>query len=156
MIYSRRPNHQGQIHTVLRAPHESAIAGHLPFVMPGLWRSGWRCPPRVPPDEGEEALLDARVVGHRLLLPELPGGADHLRLRLHPGEGIGDEGLVETVVDPAIIHWAGARKPWTPDYVPLKELWTAQEAMLAVTSHLEGRGGAEILRAVWEELLPLL
>ena len=36
----------------------------------------------------------------------------------------------ETVVDPAIIHWAGARKPWTPDYVPLKELWTAQEAML--------------------------
>lgn len=32
----------------------------------------------------------------------------------------------------------------------------AQEAMLAVTSHLEGRGGAEILRAVWQELLPLL
>lgn len=32
----------------------------------------------------------------------------------------------------------------------------AQEAVLTVTSHLEGRGGAEILRAVWEELLPLL
>lgn len=31
-----------------------------------------------------------------------------------------------------------------------------QEAMLAITSHLEGRGGAEILRAVWQELLPLL
>ncbi|WP_282070972.1 hypothetical protein [Janibacter hoylei] len=42
--------------------------------------------------------MDARVVGHRLLLPELPGGADHLRLGLHPGEGIGDEGFIEAVV----------------------------------------------------------
>ena len=32
----------------------------------------------------------------------------------------------------------------------------AQQAVLTVTSHLEGRAGAEILRAVWEELLPLL
>ena len=32
----------------------------------------------------------------------------------------------------------------------------AQEAVLTLTSHLEGRPGAEILRAVWEELLPLL
>lgn len=32
----------------------------------------------------------------------------------------------------------------------------AQQAVLTVTSHLEGRGGVEILRAVWEELLPLL
>ncbi len=31
-----------------------------------------------------------------------------------------------------------------------------QQAVLTVTSRLEGRGGAEILRAVWEELLPLL
>lgn len=31
-----------------------------------------------------------------------------------------------------------------------------QQAMVAITSHLEGRGGAEILRAVWEDLLPLL
>lgn len=31
-----------------------------------------------------------------------------------------------------------------------------QQAMVALTSHLEGRPGAEILRAVWEELLPLL
>ena len=31
-----------------------------------------------------------------------------------------------------------------------------QEAVLTITSHLEGRGGAEILRAVWAELLPLL
>lgn len=31
-----------------------------------------------------------------------------------------------------------------------------QQAMVAITSHLEGRPGAEILRAVWEELLPLL
>lgn len=31
-----------------------------------------------------------------------------------------------------------------------------QEAVLTITSHLEGRGGAEILRAVWQELLPLL
>ena len=31
-----------------------------------------------------------------------------------------------------------------------------QEAVLTVTAHLEGRGGAEILRAVWQELLPLL
>lgn len=29
-------------------------------------------------------------------------------------------------------------------------------AVVTITSHLEGRGGAEILRAVWEELLPLL
>lgn len=36
----------------------------------------------------------------------------------------------ETVVDPAIIHWAGRQKPWHPEYVPLKELWTAQEALL--------------------------
>ncbi len=32
----------------------------------------------------------------------------------------------------------------------------AQQAVLTVTAHLEGRGGAEILRAVWQELLPLL
>lgn len=32
----------------------------------------------------------------------------------------------------------------------------AQQAALTVTSRLEGRGAAEILRAVWEELLPLL
>jgi CubicO group peptidase (beta-lactamase class C family) len=32
----------------------------------------------------------------------------------------------------------------------------AQEAVLTITSHLEGRAGAEILRAVWQELLPLL
>lgn len=31
-----------------------------------------------------------------------------------------------------------------------------QEAVLTITSHLENRSGAEILRAVWEELLPLL
>ena len=31
-----------------------------------------------------------------------------------------------------------------------------QRAVVTITSHLEGRGGAEILRAVWEELLPLL
>ncbi|MEE1619710.1 serine hydrolase domain-containing protein [Brachybacterium sp. J153] len=31
-----------------------------------------------------------------------------------------------------------------------------REAVLTVTSHLEGRGSSEILRAVWEELLPLL
>jgi CubicO group peptidase (beta-lactamase class C family) len=31
-----------------------------------------------------------------------------------------------------------------------------QQAVLTITSHLEGRGGAEILRAVWQELLPLL
>lgn len=31
-----------------------------------------------------------------------------------------------------------------------------QEAVLTVTSHLEGTPGAEIMRAVWEELLPLL
>lgn len=31
-----------------------------------------------------------------------------------------------------------------------------QRAMIAIASHLEGRPGAEILRAVWEELLPLL
>lgn len=31
-----------------------------------------------------------------------------------------------------------------------------QQAMVAITSHLEGRPGAEILRAVWEELLPIL
>lgn len=32
----------------------------------------------------------------------------------------------------------------------------AQDAVITVTSRLEGRGAAEILRAVWEELLPLL
>lgn len=32
----------------------------------------------------------------------------------------------------------------------------AQQAVLTITAHLEGRGGAEILRAVWQELLPLL
>jgi CubicO group peptidase (beta-lactamase class C family) len=32
----------------------------------------------------------------------------------------------------------------------------AQQAVLTITSRLEGRGGAELLRAVWEELLPLL
>ncbi|MGP9538131.1 serine hydrolase domain-containing protein [Brachybacterium sp. AOP43-C2-M15] len=32
----------------------------------------------------------------------------------------------------------------------------AQQAVLTITSHLEGRGGVEILRAVHEELLPLL
>ncbi|HLQ80789.1 MAG TPA: serine hydrolase domain-containing protein [Brachybacterium sp.] len=31
-----------------------------------------------------------------------------------------------------------------------------QRAVVTITSHLEGRGGAEVLRAVWEELLPLL
>ena len=31
-----------------------------------------------------------------------------------------------------------------------------QQAVVALTSHLEGRPGGEILRAVWEELLPLL
>ena len=31
-----------------------------------------------------------------------------------------------------------------------------QRAMVAITSHLEGRPGADIIRAVWEELLPLL
>lgn len=31
-----------------------------------------------------------------------------------------------------------------------------QQAVLTITSRLEGRSGAEILRAVWEELLPLL
>lgn len=31
-----------------------------------------------------------------------------------------------------------------------------QEACVAITSHLEGKPGSEILRAVWEELLPLL
>ena len=31
-----------------------------------------------------------------------------------------------------------------------------QRAMVALTSHLEGRPGADIIRAVWEELLPLL
>ncbi|GAA1488705.1 serine hydrolase domain-containing protein [Brachybacterium sacelli] len=31
-----------------------------------------------------------------------------------------------------------------------------QDTVVTITSHLEGRGGAEILRAVWEELLPLL
>src|SRR5690606_11826319 len=31
-----------------------------------------------------------------------------------------------------------------------------QDAAVTVTSRLEGRGAAEILRAVWEELLPLL
>src|SRR5699024_8745362 len=31
-----------------------------------------------------------------------------------------------------------------------------QRAVVTITSHLEGRGGAEGLRAVWEELLPLL
>lgn len=31
-----------------------------------------------------------------------------------------------------------------------------QEACVAITSHLEGKPGSEIMRAVWEELLPLL
>ncbi|WP_422116297.1 serine hydrolase domain-containing protein [Brachybacterium sp. UNK5269] len=31
-----------------------------------------------------------------------------------------------------------------------------QQAVLTITSRLEGRSGAEVLRAVWEELLPLL
>lgn len=35
-------------------------------------------------------------------------------------------------------------------------LLPGQDACVAITSHLEGAPGAEILRAVWEELLPLL
>lgn len=31
-----------------------------------------------------------------------------------------------------------------------------QDAVIAISSHLEGRSGSEILTAVWEELLPLL
>lgn len=47
---------------------------------------------------------------------------------------------------------------WRADgaYGQLIIVLPAHDAVLTVTSHLEGRGAAEILRAVWEELLPLL
>lgn len=47
---------------------------------------------------------------------------------------------------------------WRADgaYGQLLLVLPEQNAMVALTSHLEGRHVAEILRAVWEELLPLL
>ncbi|MFC7376155.1 MULTISPECIES: serine hydrolase domain-containing protein [unclassified Brachybacterium] len=47
---------------------------------------------------------------------------------------------------------------WRADgaYGQLIVVLPEQDAVLTVTSRLEGRGAAEILRAVWEELLPLL
>lgn len=37
----------------------------------------------------------------------------------------------EPVVDPFLIHWAGQRKPWNPQYVTHKESWLAAEQRLA-------------------------
>ncbi|WP_114853256.1 serine hydrolase [Brachybacterium sp. YJGR34] len=47
---------------------------------------------------------------------------------------------------------------WRADgaYGQLLLVLPEQEAVLTVTSRLEGRSAAEIMRAVWEELLPLL
>lgn len=47
---------------------------------------------------------------------------------------------------------------WRADgaYGQLIIVLPAQDAVVTITSRLEGRGAAEILRAVWEELLPLL
>lgn len=37
----------------------------------------------------------------------------------------------EPVVDPYLIHWAGQRKPWNPQYVTHKDSWLAAEQRLA-------------------------
>src|SRR5699024_3252783 len=69
-----------------------------PFVMAGDSWSGRGSPAWVPPDEGEEPLLDARVLRDRLLLAELPGGADQLLLGGHTLQRSRDVVLVEAVV----------------------------------------------------------
>lgn len=50
------------------------------------------------------------------------------------------------------------RGAWRADgaYGQMLLILPEQRAALAITSHLEGRAGSDILRAVWEELLPLL
>ncbi len=76
-----------------------------------------------------------------------------------------DESWVATGDDePESVHYGYGIWRCTPDGAwradgamgQLLIVLPAQDAVLTVTSRLEGRGAAEILRAVWQELLPLL
>ncbi|WP_193105115.1 serine hydrolase [Brachybacterium sp. FME24] len=67
-------------------------------------------------------------------------------------------------VEPESVHYGYGVWQCTPEgawradgaYGQLIIVLPAQQAVLTITSHLEGRGMAEIARAVWQELLPLL
>lgn len=66
--------------------------------------------------------------------------------------------------EPESVHYGYGIWQSTPDgawradgaYGQLILVLPQQDAVITITSHLEGRGAAEIMRAVWQDLLPLL